>query len=89
MDAARCAGKKAAANVTVLIPANATRIVRGSLELKPYSIECKVVAAARDAGMPTLRPTAATEKLSSKTISFFKPRGLPALAGRGIGLLLN
>jgi hypothetical protein len=53
MDAARCAGKNAATNVTVVMPANATRIVTGSLELKPYSIERKVVATTRDTGMPS------------------------------------
>jgi hypothetical protein len=60
MDAARCAGKNAAARVTMVMPANATTIVRGSPELKPYSIERKVVATARDAGMPMTRPTAAS-----------------------------
>jgi hypothetical protein len=53
MDAARRAGKNAAANVTIVMPTNARRIVRGSLELKPYSMERKVVATARAAGMPT------------------------------------
>jgi hypothetical protein len=41
---------------------------QGVLEVKPYNIERSVAATARDAGMPTARPTAATEKLSSKTI---------------------
>jgi len=77
IDAARCAGKNAAANVTMAMPANAPRIVRGSLELKPYSIERKVVATARDTGMPTPRPTAATEKLSSKTIRSTSCRWAP------------
>jgi len=66
MDAARCAGKNAAASVTTAIPANAATIVKGSLELKPYSIERKVLATASDTGMPTASPTAATERLSSK-----------------------
>jgi len=48
MDAARCAGKNAATNMTMVMPANAPRIVSGSLELNPYSIERKVVATARD-----------------------------------------
>src|ERR1700740_313335 len=51
IDAARWAGKNAAVNVTMVMPANATTIVRGSLELKPYSIERKVVATASDQGM--------------------------------------
>jgi hypothetical protein len=51
MDAARWAGKNAAANVTMAMPTSATRIVRGALELKPYNIERKVVATARDAGI--------------------------------------
>src|SRR6202008_5197405 len=68
IDAARWAGKNAAVNVTIVMPANATTIVRGSLELKPYSIERKVVATASDTGMPTANPVAATLKLLSRTI---------------------
>src|SRR6267378_996533 len=77
MDAARWAGKNAAANVTIATPTNATRIVRGSLELKPYSMERKVVPTARAAGMPTPRPKAAMEKLSNKTIQSTSRRCAP------------
>ena len=42
-DAARRAGKMAAAKVIVAIQARARTMVNGSLELKPYTMECSVL----------------------------------------------
>src|SRR5258708_30796552 len=51
MDAARCAGKNAAANVTMAMPMNATRIVNWSLELKPYKMQKHGIHYTEDGGV--------------------------------------